>query len=87
MFTDEKLKQLHLDAEYRKSNRLLTNLKHSVHIVKNGNGYFSLTMSTSSSVSLSINLIKIFWFILKYIFIFFLYCFYGYQILFPLEDS
>lgn len=69
MFTDEKLKQLHLDAEYRKSNRLLTNLKHSVHIVKNGNGYFSLTMSTSSSVSLSINLIKIFWFILKYIFI------------------
>lgn len=69
MFTDEKLQQLHLDADYKKSNCLFTNIKHSVLIVKDGNGYFSLSMSTAPSISLSINLVKIFWFILKYFFI------------------
>lgn len=69
MFTDEKLQQLHLDRGYKRSNCLLTNLKYSLYIVKSGNGFISLSMNTSPSVSLSVNLVKIFWFLAKYIFI------------------
>lgn len=69
MFTDENLQELHQDEKYKRSNNLFTNLKHSVFIVKNGNGYFSLSMSTSPNISLSVNLVKFLWFILKYFYI------------------
>lgn len=69
MFTDEKLQQLHLDEEYKRSNCLFANLKYSVYIVKNGSGFFSLSMSTSPNVSLSINVVKFLWSILKYYYI------------------
>ena len=69
MFTDEEIRQLHQDAEYKKANRLVRNFKYSTYAVKNGGGFISLSVNTSPSASISVNLVKLFWFVAKYVFI------------------
>ena len=69
MFTDKELASLHKASEYRKENGI-KNLTYTFLVIRaKASGMVSLSIASDGGLSLSANIISIFWFLLRYFYI------------------
>jgi hypothetical protein len=66
MFNDENLNELHKCKEYKRSNGFRKNFSCTLSIVKSEAGGISLSVLSSGNVSVSVNIIALLWFILRF---------------------
>lgn len=69
MFTDKNLITLHKCKEYKVSNSFCKNFTYTISIVKAGAGGISLSFSSKGTPSVTVNIIAVFWFILRFLYI------------------